>query len=276
VISTLALHLPEAVSRAVAFANGESILLAGGLTTSGTTGAILQISLSGGQVKIDGHLAKAVHDAGGALVGGSPMIFGGGNLVPGTDVQRLGAGEGGVVGQLPRPRADLVVVDVEGTAIVVGGGTPARLDPAVLSTTDGSHFQTIARLLDGVRYPAVAAIGGLIIVVGGTDGVHDRTEIQAIDPATGTVRIVGQLPHGLSHAAAIVIAGRLLIAGGRTGGVAQDSIWEVDPASGIVSFAGRLPRAVSDAAAVVVGSTGYLIGGETGVFLTSIFSISMG
>jgi hypothetical protein len=275
IASTLALHLPFALSRAVAFADGESVLLAGGLTNSGTTAAILQISVSGGRVTIVGQLAKPVHDAGGAIVGGLPMVFGGGNLVPGTVVQRPRAGPGAVIGQLPAPRADLVVVDLDGTAIVVGGGTPARLDPEVLSTTDGIHFQPIATLRVAVRYPAVAVAGGSIIAVGGTDGVHDRTDIQAIDPATGSVRVIGHLPHGLSHAAAFVVAGHLLIAGGQSGGRAQDAIWEVDPVSGAVSVAGRLPQAVSDAAAVVVGDVGYLIGGASGALLASIISISI-
>jgi len=180
-----------------------------------------------------------------------------------------------VIGQLPRARADLAAVSIDGVGILVGGGTPARLDPAVLQTTDGKRFQSAAKLIAAVRYPAVAVVGETIFVVGGTDGAHDRTEIQAIDLATWAVRIVGKLPLGLSDAAAVVIDGRLLIAGGRAGGVAQDRIWEVDPVSGTVSLVGRLPRAVSDVAGVVVGGVGYLIGGESSTLLASIISITI-
>jgi len=276
IASTIALVLPSALSRAVAFADGESVLLAGGLTTSGTTAAILQISLAGGRVTTVGQLAKPVHDAGGVTVGGLPTVFGGGNLAPSAAVQLARVGPGALIGQLPAPRADLVVVGLAGTAIVVGGGTPARVDPEVLSTSDGMAFQRVATLRVGVRYPAVAVSGGSIIVVGGTDGVDDRTDIQAIDPATGSVQVIGHLPHALSHAAALVVAGRLLIAGGRSGGQAQDAIWEVDPVSGAVSLAGRLPQAVSDAAGIVIGGVGYLIGGETDAQVGSIISISTG
>ena len=274
-VSTLPLHLPVAVSRAVAFADGSALLLAGGLTPSGTTDTVLRIDIAGGKVAVDGHLARAVHDTGGAVVAGSPVVFGGGNVVPETVVQRYDGGQGTVVGQLPRARADLVAIDVDDRTVVIGGGTPARLDKAVLTTSDGASFQTVAALLDGVRYPAVAAIGGSILVVGGTDGVHDLAEMQAVDLTTGAVRIIGHLPHGLSHAAALLIAGRLLIAGGRDGGVAQDTIWEVDPASGTVRAVGHLPRAVSDMAVVVVGDVGYLIGGERSAIVTSIFTISL-
>jgi hypothetical protein len=273
VISTLSVQLPDAVSRSVAFEDSGSILLAGGLTTKGTIGTIYRIDIPAGLVAVEGQLAKPVHDAGGALVGGVPMVFGGGNTAPESGVQGLGAG-GGLVGELPRARADLAVVAVDGTAFLVGGGTPSRLDTAVLSTRDGTHFRTLATLPNGVRYPAVAVVAGLIVVVGGTDGVHDRSEIETIDPATGAVRAVGKMPMGLAHATAFVLDGRLLIAGGRAGGAAQDKIWDVDPTSGTVTLAGRLPRGVSDAAGVVVGGRAYLIGGEGTDFLASIVAIS--
>jgi hypothetical protein len=275
IVSTLSLDLPVAVSRAVAFTDDGSVLLAGGLTPAGTTASVVRIDVTHGSVTSAGDLARAVHDAGGALLGGVPVVFGGGNVAPEDVVQRFDGGQGMVIGQLPRARADLVAVALGGTVFVIGGGTPSRLDRAVLSTTDGSNLEAIATLVDGVRYPAVAAVDGMIIVVGGTDGTRDRSAIQAIDPVTATVRIIGQLPQGLSHASAFVLAGRLLVAGGRSAGVAQDTIWEVDPVSGRVTEAGRLPRAVSDAAVAVVGGVGYLIGGERSAIVTSIISITI-
>jgi hypothetical protein len=273
VVATLALKLPAGVSRAVALADGLAVLLAGGLTRAGTTSAVLRLDLSGAGVTTVGHLAQAVHDAGGAIVGGSPMVFGGGNLVPGRVVQRAGPGAGAVVGSLPVARADLSAVDMAGRAFVIGGGTPARLDPAVLVTTDGIHFKAFATLLAGVRYPAVAVADGFILAIGGTDGTRDVADIQLIDPATGSVRVIGHLPDGLSHAAALVVGRHLLVAGGRSGGIAQDTIWEIDPVTGNAIRAGRLPAAVSDAAAIVVNGVGYLIGGETDTLVASIVSI---
>jgi hypothetical protein len=272
--SVLKLHLPDAVSRAVAFADGGSVLLAGGLTPSGTVATVLRIDLGAGTVTSVGRLATAVHDAGGALVGGVPVVFGGGNVAPERVVQQYDAGRGTILGQLPRARADLVAIDVGSETLVIGGGTPTRLDPAVLATNDGVTFQTAATLLYGVRYPAIAAIDGEVIVVGGTTGTRDRTQIQAINLADGSVRVIGKLSTGLSHAAAFVIDGKLLVAGGRTDGVAQDAIWEIDPVAGTVTMAGRLPHPVSDAASVVVGDVGYLIGGEGSNILASIISIA--
>lgn len=260
----------------MAFTDGETVLLAGGLTSAGTIATVLRIELAASVVTADGALARAVHDAGGALVGGTAVVFGGGNTAPESVVQRYESGHGTVIGALPQIRADLVAVEVSGVTFVLGGGTPAKLDASVLSTTDGAHFSAVANLLDPARYPAVGVVDGSIIVVGGTDGTHDLRTIQAIDPTTGIVRRIGELQHGLSHAAALVIDGHLLVAGGRTGGVAQDTIWEVDPSSGSVRAVGHLPKPVSDMASAVVGNVGYLLGGETSDYVASIVSITFG
>ena len=223
-----------------------------------------------------GRLAEAVHDAGGALLAGSPMVLGGGSLLAGSAVQRVGAdGQTAVLGHLPAPRADLRAVDIGGRLVVVGGGTPSAPDPRVLATTDGVHFATIATLRVAVRYPAVAALGGLVLVVGGTDLSGDVAAIQAIDTATGAVRIIGRMPGGLTDAMALVLDGRLIVAGGRTGGRVQDAVWQVDPTTGAVTRIGRLPMPVADAAGVVVDGVGYLVGGEADARLASIVSLAV-
>ena len=202
-------------------------------------------------------MAVPVHDAGGAVVGGFGFVLGGGRVVPGSVVQQVGpTGHVIAVGHLPADRADLAAVSVDGELVVVGGGTPARPDVRVLATTDGSHFRIVANLLVGVRYPAVGVVGGVVYVIGGSTPLGDTSVIQAVDPLTGVVRIVGHLAHELSHASALVVAG------GRAGGRAQDALWQLDVGSGTVTRVGRLPYAVSDMAAGVVDGTGYLIGGE--------------
>ena len=169
-VARSSLRLPASRSRAVALAFGSAILVCGGLTASGaTTGSILRIELRSGRISVAGALASPVHDAGGAVLGGSGFVVGGGRLGPGSVVQRVKPTGGTAnVGRLPVARADLAAVIVDGTLVVVGGGTPARSDDRVLVTTDGRHFRTVARLLVAVRYPAVAAIGGVVYVIGGS------------------------------------------------------------------------------------------------------------
>jgi hypothetical protein len=113
-----AIGLPSARSRAVALAFGSTILLCGGLTSTGTTtGSILRIDLGSGRVSEAGTLAAPVHDAGGAVLGGSGFVFGGGQVGPGSIVQRVGPSGGAItVGQLPAVRADLVAVSVTGSS----------------------------------------------------------------------------------------------------------------------------------------------------------------
>ena len=118
-----------------------------------------------------------------------------------------------------------MAVAVDGQILVIGGGTPGRPDARVLASADGRRFHTIARLLVAVRYPAVAVVGGIVYVIGGSTPTGDSAEVQAIDPRSGAVRIVAHLAHGLAHGAALVVGGALLIAGGRTAGRSQDGLW---------------------------------------------------
>ncbi len=254
---------------------GTRILVYGGFASTGsTTGAILGFDPAMGQFSRVGALAMPVHDAAGVATGGVTLIFGGGNAAPVSVVQRIdSSGVGRVVGNLPTARADLSAVSVGNSAIVIGGGAFGALDRPVLATEDGVHFRVLATLLFGIRYAAVAEIGGLIYVLGGAGAAGDRTEIQRIDPATGKVDLIGRMPLPISHASAIVIDGRLLVVGGRSAGKAQDAIWQVDVGTGTVGLSGRLPQAISDFATAVLGGTGYLIGGETSTQVASIVSL---
>jgi hypothetical protein len=273
VASALPFHLPYAISRVVAFAAGSTIILAGGLDSAGSVATVLSVDPSNGSAVVVGRLASPVHDAAGATAGGLPTVFGGGGLAPERGVQRITPGVAELVGTLPAPRADLGAVEFGGAAIIVGGGTTARLERDILSTMDGVTFRVIGTLRYGTRYPAVAVTSDTILVIGGTDGSHDLTVIQAIDPTTGVVHVIGNLPHGLSHAAAFTLDGRVLVAGGRTAGRAQDVIWEIDPKTGAATLVGHLPVGVSDASAVVINGVGYLLGGETDRFEAFVTAI---
>ena len=271
------IELPSARSRAVALAFGSAILLCGGLASDGTTsGLIVRIDLQTARASVVGAMAAPVHDAGAAVLYGSGFIFGGGASQPSSVAQRVDAtAAASLVGELPASRADLASVAVDGELVVVGGGTPARDDDRVLATTDGHTFRLVARLIVGVRYPAVAVASGLVYVIGGRTDAGDSDVIQAIDPRSGVTRIVGHLAHGLSHASAFVVDEALLIAGGRAAGVAQDAVWRIDLARRTASAVGRLPYRVSDMASAVVDGVAYLIGGEGLGPIASIITVTM-
>jgi hypothetical protein len=271
-------QLPAPLSRAVALPDGDGALLLGGLQRSqATSDQILHLDLARGTATPAGRLAAPVHDAAGALLGGTVYVFGGGARQTIADVQAVVPGRSAVLaGRLPAPRSDLAAVTVAGRAYLVGGYDGRAPSRAVLETADGTHFRTVAHLSRGVRYPALAADRAVVYVFGGEPaaGAESRA-IQAIDLRTGTARMVGQLPYGLAHAAAVRLGGQIYLAGGRSGGRATDAVWRFDPRGGSVVPAGRLPGPVSDAAAVLAGGSAWLLGGEDGGQLATVTLLSL-
>jgi len=203
----LAARLSTGLSRAVAVVVRGRIFVYGGFTSTGsTTDAILGLDPAAGHPDPVGHLAVPVHDAAGVALEGATLIFGGGNAVPRSVVQRIDSSAvGRVVGNLPAARADLGAVTIGNSAIVIGGGASGVLDRQVLATMDGVQFRVLATLVAGVRYPAVAEEGGLIYVIGGAGATGDETDIQRIDPVTGKTDVIGRMPQPISHASAMVI-----------------------------------------------------------------------
>ena len=155
----------------------------------------------------------------------------------------------------------------------MGGYDGTTYDPSVLTTTDGTHFTSVANLPVPVRYPAVVALGGHVFAFGGQTGsgagsvVTVTADIQEIDPATHSAHIVGTLPQALYGAAAFVIDGHIYLAGGQTGaGQTLTQLYEFDERTHRVADAGLLPQAVAFGGYATVGTgkaaIGYLVGGE--------------
>lgn len=261
-------HLSAASSRQAVVAEGSSIVLLGGLTTGDvSTSAIYRVDPSSGSSDLVGHLARAVHDTAGGTFGGQALVFGGGSSTTTAMVQAWSSGTAAEAAPLPRPRSDLASAAVSGTTFLVGGFDGTTLDPAVLATSDGKSFVPAAKLAQPVRYPAVAAAGDAVWVIGGVTGTAEGSSadtdiIQRIDPRTGQATVVGHLPMPLGHASAVDFGGQLMVVGGRTGTTPTDQILRVDTATGAVTSIGKLPGPLSDAGSVVVGDTAYLLGGE--------------
>jgi hypothetical protein len=273
---TSAIRLPVPVSRAVALADGVTLLVTGGLTDGGTTGRILRLNLAAATATSAGRLAVAVHDAAGARLGASWIVLGGGSTSQDATVQRVSVGGRSIaIGHLPAPRADLAAVTVGDEVVILGGGAGGHADRHVLATRDGVHFRVIGMLAVGVRYAAVATFAGLIYVFGGVSDSGDVSAIQVVDPATGSARIIGHLPATLSEASAFVIGGDVLVAGGRHAGKALSAILRFDPQTAAATAWGRLPGPRADAAAAVIGGTGYLIGGEAAGPLATVVAITI-
>ena len=272
VVDTLPWHLHAGLSRAVAFADAGTIVIAGGLTANGTTGEVRRLDVATGRTSGIGRLLRPVHDASGAVIGGHLLLFGGGSSVAGSAVQTVSPGTTGrVIGRLPAGRADLATVVVGDSVYVIGGGSASGPDPRIWATTDGTGARLVGRLQIGVRYAATAVSGASIYVFGGATSGGDRSEIQRFDTTTGRTTVVGRMPVRISHAASMVLGSRVLV----IGGASSDAIWSFDPEFATLTRVGRLPYHVSDAAAVVVGNRGYLIGGEDRNYLDTVLSLDL-
>ncbi len=276
-------QLPVPLSRAVALPDGQNLRVFGGLSTGqATTSAIASIDPRTGQFQRVASLAEPVHDAGGAVVGGRDVVFGGGAATVGSTVQVFtGGAAASASGRLPAPRADLAAAVVGNRVVLVGGYDGVNPSPDVWQTTDGITFSVLARLPQPVRYPAVAVVGQKVYVIGGSlggaSGAGATAAIQVIDAARGTAMVAGQLPASLSDAAAAVVGGGLYVFGGRSGGHAVDAVWKIDTGTLTPTLAARLPVPSSEMAVATVGGTTYLVGGEddTGRPFRSVAAASM-
>jgi len=241
--------------------------MAGGLRASGASSAtVFRLNPLTGAARHVGNLPSPTHDAGGAILAGRSFVFGGGSETSVATVQAFGPGTHAVVvGHLPQPRSDLVAASVGGVAYVVGGYDGLAMARAVLATSNGRMFTTVANLPIPVRYAAVAAVGHDLWLFGGEQGGTPVSVIQRVDVSAHTAAVVGHLFAPLGEATVVVLDGRIYIAGGRTGrgGAVTAQVLQFNPATMRARAVATLPRPVADAGGAVIGGTGYLLGGET-------------
>ena len=257
-------RLPVSRSREVALTWNGSLVIAGGLESSGTTSSILIVDPATGSMRSAGRLAVATHDAAGAVLRGAAFVFGGGNATTIDDVQRFVPGsDASVVSHLPEPRSDLSVAVGPREAYIVGGYDGTHWVASVLATSDGITFRRAGTLAVPVRYAAVAIVGNALYVFGGLGTDGDVDDIQRLDLTSGAVRIVGRLRAPLSHAIAEPIDSTVFILGGRHGDTRQRSVFRFDPVSASVAAAGTLPYPVSDTACATIQDRAFVVGGET-------------
>ncbi len=286
----LSWQLPVAVSRPAVIPNGAGFTVLGGLAPSqASVASVYSVDAATGAATPGGTLSAAVHDAAGTSLGTSTFVLGGGSPdtvatiqsipTPSAPTATAGPGvttAGTVAGKLPTPRSDLSVVTIGSgrstTAYVVGGYDGTTYQPAVLATTDGTRFTTVAQLTVPVRYAAVVAQGGLLYAFGGqiaSPGVVAAATdaIQVIDPATHSSKVVAHLPQALYGASAFVIDGTIYVAGGQVpNGPTLTTIDAFVPATGKVLNAGLLPQAEAFGGYTTLGTgkraVGYIVGGE--------------
>ena len=257
-------RLPFAVQLPAAAVRGSQVFTAGGLDADDASLATL-VRIAPGRPRTVSTLPQAIHDAGAATLRSTVYVFGGGTAAGPTDaIVAIRRGLARTIGHLPQPASDLEAVTVGHRIVVIGGYTATTPLRDVLAFTTSGHVQRIAMLPHALRYAAAAAVGGRVLIAGGTDGVHARSEILSVDPDSGRVRLIGHLPRPLAHAAGAALAGTFYVFGGRGDSLTSQrrAIYAIDPATGRIRIAGGLPVALSDLTAVATGGRLLVIGGR--------------
>ena len=258
---------------APATTGGASIALLAGLSASDLSTDAIRLAHPNGDAQT-GTLPVALHDAGAAYLSGADYLFGGGDgITQHAEIYRVDVRTGAAqpVASLPAPSSDQAVASIGDTAYIVGGYTGTSWLDTIVAFRQPRSVRVVAHLPTAVRYAAVTAVDGELVIAGGSlpDGTASR-DIYTFKPGHG-VTLVGHLPAPTTHAAATAIAGRALIIGGRSAllDTPKDTIIAVDPETRSVRLAGRLPAALSDEMAARSGNKLLVFGGRSASGTTS-------
>jgi N-acetylneuraminic acid mutarotase len=160
------------------------------------------------------------------------------------------------------------VVIAAAIALVAGGclGAQTRSRAPIDPEAPGS-WQSRATMTWGRQETAVAALGGLVYVIGGFGPTAEPVDtVEAFDPARDQWRTVASLPIALHHPAAAVVEGRLFVVGGYTGGrvrwTAMGTVFEYDAAQNRWRGRAQMPTARGALGLAAVGSRLYALGGS--------------
>ena len=260
--------LPAPVQDAAAAPYGGGAVLIGGLTASDVSSDQIVVATRAG-ARVVGRLPGAFHDSAAVTLGRLAYAFGGGNGVRQLDaIVRVDPRTGAVeqVGVLPAPSSDQAGAALGGTAYIVGGYTGSQWLDTIVAWRPGTRAHVVAHLPHTVRYAAVAAAGGKLVIAGGSlESGAASDAVYAYTPGSKRVLRIGRLPAPTTHAAAAALGDLVYVVGGRGSSLNTPTgrIVAVDPARGRVRPAGTLSTPLSDLAAVAAGAGLLLAGGHS-------------
>jgi YVTN family beta-propeller protein len=261
---TLATPVQDA---AIAPVPGGAMLL-GGLTAADTSRTDIRIASPTGD-RAAGALPTSLHDTVAVRLGSFVYLFGGGTgaNTQSDQILRVPA-TGGTptsAGRLPAPSSDQSAAAIGATAYVVGGYTGTRWLDTIVAWRPGSSPLVVAHLPATLRYAAVTAADGELVIAGGSlENGSASDAVLAFRPGSSRVVRIGRLPAPTTHAAAATLGGVAYVIGGRgaSTGTPTARIVSVDPRTRHIRSAGSLSSPRSDLAAATVGSAILLAGGR--------------
>jgi YVTN family beta-propeller protein len=248
-------NLGSAIQDAAAAPYGGGAVLLGGLTSADISSDQIVTATRAGSQRV-GRIPTALHDSAAVTIGGNTYLFGGGTGTAQIDTIVMvdpANGAAQTTGHLPAGSSDQSAAAIGRTAYIVGGYTGTHWLDTIVAWTPGGKAHVVAHLPHTLRYAATTAVGGRIVIAGGSlENGTASDGIYAFVPATRKVLLIGRLPAPTTHAAAAAIGTTAFVIGGR--GASLDTptsrIVAVDPLKRTVRVAGSLGQPLSDLAAV--------------------------
>jgi YVTN family beta-propeller protein len=246
---------------------GGGAVLIGGLTPADVSSDSIVTATRAGSRTV-GAIPQALHDSAAVTLGHDTYLFGGGTGTTQIDTilmvdPRTGAAQ--AVGHLPAGSSDQSAAAIGGTAYIVGGYTGTHWLDTIVAWSPGHSARVVAHLPHTLRYAAVTAADGRLVIAGGSleNGTASRV-VYAYTPTMRRVTQVSLLPAATTHAAAATLGNTAFVIGGRGAatGTPTDRIVAVDPVKHTARPVGALAQPLSDLAAVATGSTILLAGGR--------------
>jgi hypothetical protein len=160
------------------------------------------------------------------------------------------------------------------TACTAGTPAPAKSGtkvPASGSTGTSPSTRTVLSfhaapyaLTAPIQRSVAVASGGSVYIAGGMDSTGATVGgVFAMNPLTGALHAVGDLPQAVHDAAGAMIGHSLYVFGGGSSS-STATVQAFDLATGKGTVVGHLPTPLSDLEAATIGSTIYLVGGNDG------------
>ena len=258
---------------------GGRAMLLGGLTAGDTSRPDVVIATT----RTDhaaGTLPVGLHDTAAVTLGSSVYLFGGGTAsnTQSADVLRTSVAGGAVtrVGTLPDPSSDQSAASIGSTAYIVGGYTGSRWLDTIVAWRPGAGARVVAHLPYALRYAAVAAVNGVLVIAGGSlESGAAGNEVLVYRPGTARAIRIGSLPAPTTHAGAAALGSTMYVIGGRGAALATATarIVAIDPATHRIRAGGTLDSPRSDLTAVAQSNQILLAGGRATSGTTAALSV---
>lgn len=171
------------------------------------------------------------------------------------------------IGNLPAAVHDAAGAIINGSYVVMGGGTASTVSTVEAVPSSGGPGTVIGSLPSPRSDCSSVTVGSKTYIVGGYNGTKGDPSVLSTTNGT-TFNAIASLKVQVRYAALAAVGNYIYVFGGisvagANAGQAVSTIQRIDLSSGVTSVVGSLPSPLQGAAAFVLGGHVYLAGGDT-------------